>query len=201
MTGTAGQQRVPREYFEGAELPLPPQPEQRRIVAKVDQLMALCDELEQHQGRRREKRTRLNQASLHRLTTAQGEGELAAHWRRVRENFDVLYDVPETVADLRQAVLHLAVRGKLVPQDPEDEPASVLFDRIQTERERLYEAGKMRKPKKLPPVSRCRAVRTCRTGWELGAVGADQWLINKILLDGCAQGTPTFTSGDQGRVP
>ena len=46
MTGTAGQKRVPTEYFAAAPFPLPPLAEQRRIVAKVDQLMALVDQLE-----------------------------------------------------------------------------------------------------------------------------------------------------------
>ena len=48
MTGTAGQQRVPREYFAHTPLPLPPLAEQHRIVAKVDELMGLIDRLEQH---------------------------------------------------------------------------------------------------------------------------------------------------------
>ncbi len=83
-------------------IPLPPAPEQHRIVAQVDQLMTLCDELEERQRRHADKRTRLNQASLNRLTTAEDDMGVAVHWRRVRENFEVLYDTPDTVADLRE---------------------------------------------------------------------------------------------------
>ena len=48
---------------------------------------------------------------------------------------------------LRQKILHLAIRGKLVPQDPNDEPASVLLERIRTEKERLIAEGKIKRPK------------------------------------------------------
>ena len=132
--------------------PLPPLEEQRRIVAKVNELMALCDELEERQRRRAEKRASLNRSALHHLATATDDADLARHWRRIRDHFDVLYEVPETVAELRQAILQLAVRGKLVPQDPNDEPASVLLERIEEEKRRLYNEGKIRKLEKLPPV-------------------------------------------------
>lgn len=66
--------------------------------------------------------------------------------------FDALADAPDGVQRLREIILQLAVRGKLVPQDPGDEPASVLLERIEVEKARLYEAGEIRKPKKLPPV-------------------------------------------------
>ncbi len=49
---------------------------------------------------------------------------------------------------LRQKILDLAIRGKLVPQDPNDEPASVLLERIKEEKERLIKEGKIRKSKK-----------------------------------------------------
>ncbi|MEO1077657.1 MAG: restriction endonuclease subunit S, partial [Bacteroidota bacterium] len=54
---------------------------------------------------------------------------------------------------LRQRILDDAVRGRLVPQDPEDEPASVLLERIAAEKQRLVKAGTIRRAKKLPPVS------------------------------------------------
>ena len=48
---------------------------------------------------------------------------------------------------LRQKILDLAIHGKLVPQDPNDEPASVLLERIRTEKERLIKEGKIKKGK------------------------------------------------------
>jgi type I restriction enzyme S subunit len=70
MTGTAGQKRVPSDYFALNPFPLPPLEEQKRIVAKVDELMRLCDQLEEQQQARRESRTRLNNAVLAPLNNA-----------------------------------------------------------------------------------------------------------------------------------
>ena len=49
---------------------------------------------------------------------------------------------------LRQKILDLAIRGKLVPQDPNDEPASVLLERIREEKERLIKEGKIKRDTK-----------------------------------------------------
>ena len=54
---------------------------------------------------------------------------------------------------LRQKILDLAIRGKLVPQDPNDEPASVLLERIKAEKERLIKEGKIKKSKKSAKTS------------------------------------------------
>ena len=110
---------------------LPPLPEQCRIVEKVDQLMVLCDDLEERQQRRAEARMRLNRASLHHLTAATDDTEMAEHWQRIHHSFHLLYDAPETVTELRQAILQLAVRGKLVPFDANS--ATRPFDKILAE--------------------------------------------------------------------
>jgi type I restriction enzyme S subunit len=140
MTGSAGQKRITRDYFAGKPFPLPPLKEQKRIVAKVDQLMALCNELEARQQKQQQGRVRLNNSALDALLTAREPDEFADHWQRISTNFDLLYDHPETIAKLRAAILQLAVQGKLVPQDPNDEPASVLLERIKAEKERLVNA-------------------------------------------------------------
>ena len=62
---------------------------------------------------------------------------------------------------LRQKILDLAIRGKLVPQDPNDEPASVLLERIKEEKERLIKEGKIRKSKRMAS-SDMPIMRTCR---------------------------------------
>jgi type I restriction enzyme, S subunit len=132
-------------------IPMPPLSEQKRIVAKVDELMALCDELEVKQQAERTKQIALNRASLNALTEANGTS-LAPAWHRVRNHFDHLYTRPETVAELRQTILQLAVMGRLVPQDTNDEPASELLKKIHTEKARLIAEGIIRKPKKHPPI-------------------------------------------------
>lgn len=94
------------------EFPLPPLPEQKRIVAKVDQLMALCDELEARWTKKRETGARLTKSALAALATAEGPEEFDAAWKRVVENFDVLIDRAEKVGELRRTILSLAVRGR-----------------------------------------------------------------------------------------
>ena len=133
-------------------VPLPPFEEQKRIVAKVDLLMALCDQLEARQQKKHEKRILLNNAALDKLLTAPTPEEFAQHWQRICDNFDLLYDVPETVGQLRQSILQLAVQGKLVAQDERDEPASVLLEEIKSEKEQLAKDKKIRKINPLPPI-------------------------------------------------
>ena len=108
--------------------PLPSCEEQKRIVAKVDQLMALCDELETRQRHRHENCVRLNNAAIAQLLTTREPNDFSKHWQSICNNFELLYSVPENIAKLRQAILQLAVQGKLVPQDLNDEPASVLLE-------------------------------------------------------------------------
>lgn len=153
-------------------IPLPPLAEQHRIVAKVDELMALCDELEARQQRRAEARARLNRSALHHLTAASDDAELAAHWERLRENFHLIYDTPESVVELRQAVLQLAVRGQLVPQDPSDEPASVLLERIAVEKERLIAEGKIRQARKIPAINEGEVPFGVPEGWAWARLGS-----------------------------
>jgi type I restriction enzyme S subunit len=117
---------------------LPPLPEQHRIVAKVDDLMALCDRLEAERNAREATHQRLIRAVHHPLTEASTTSGIEQHtaWRRIRDNFADLYTTLESVQALRQTILQLAVQGKLVAQDPSDEPAFNLIENIKKERER-----------------------------------------------------------------
>ena len=132
---------------------LPPFNEQRRIVAKVDQLMSLCDELEARQQKKRESRTHLNSAALDRLLAARAPGEFTQGWRRISDNFDVLYDAPENVSALRRAILQLAVMGKLVEQYPTDETASELLKKIKIKKIKLVNTNKIQNDKKPSKLS------------------------------------------------
>lgn len=134
-------------------IPLPPLAEQRRIVARVDALMALCDALEERQARQGEERRRLLTALVDALLGARDAGEAAAAWARLSESFDLVLAAPEDVAPLRQAVLQLAVQGRLVEQDPQDEPASALLERIRVEKARLVKEGKLKKSEPLAPIT------------------------------------------------
>ncbi len=146
------QQNISQKILKAVAIKLPPLEEQKRIVAKVDQLMTLCDELEARQQKQQQGRMRLNNASLDALLTAREPDEFTDHWQRISTNFDLLYDHPKTIAKLRAAIFQLAVQGKLVPQDPSEVPASVLMERIRAEKERSVEEGGIRKEKPLPAL-------------------------------------------------
>ena len=70
--------------------------------------------------------------------------------KQLLTHFDRITDAPDAIPRLRRFILDLAVRGKLVEQDPEDEPAGELLKRIAAKKKRLVEAGEIRKPKRLP---------------------------------------------------
>ena len=119
------------------DLPLsvPPLAEQRRIVAKVDKLMALCDRLEAARAEREATRDRLSAASLARLDVPDPDPTVfQGHAAFALKNFAPLTTRLDQTKGLRQTILNLAVRGKLVEQDPGDEPASELLKRIASER-------------------------------------------------------------------
>jgi type I restriction enzyme S subunit len=120
-------------------VPVPAVPEQQRIVAKVNELMGLCDRLEAAHAERESRRDRLAAASLHRLNhpaDTDGPEVIREHARFYLNHLPRLTTRPEQIKQLRQTILNLAVRGKLVHQDPNDEPASELLKRIQAERMR-----------------------------------------------------------------
>ena len=110
-------------------VPLPPLAEQHRIVAKVDELMALCDRLEAARAEREATRDRLAAASLARLNAPDPE-TFQDDARFALDALPALTTRPDQIKQLRQTILNLAVRGKLVPQDPNDEPASEVLARF-----------------------------------------------------------------------
>ncbi|MCD4841004.1 MAG: restriction endonuclease subunit S [Methanosarcinales archaeon] len=173
--------------------PLPPYEEQQRIVAKVDQLMALCDQLEDRQQKKYEQRIHLNNAVLDKLLTAPTPEEFAQHWQRICDDFNLLYDAPETVGQLRQAILQLAVQGKLVPQDERDEPASVLLEKAKTDKERLIKEKKIKRKKPSLPIG--------PQDLEYKLPGKWEWTrlldICEFITDGTHQ-TPKYT--EDGRI-
>ncbi len=115
--------------------------------------MALCDELERQQAERERVRMQANTAAVHTLLQSDSPTVFTRNWHRIRDRFDLLYSDPANVQQLRQGILQLAVQGKLVPQDPEDEPAEELLKRIDAEREQFVEAKKIRRQKYLGPVA------------------------------------------------
>ena len=130
-TGIA-QKTIPLSGLRRLLIPLPPLAEQRRIVANVDELMALCDRLATARKERETTRDRLATASLAHLNTPPDPDPAVFqnHVVFALDNLTPLTTRPDQIKVLRQAILNLAVRGKLVEQDPEDEPAGETLSRL-----------------------------------------------------------------------
>ncbi len=109
-----------KEKMERISVPVPPLAEQNRIVAKVDELMALCDRLDAEQADAEAAHARLVDALLAALTRSTDAADFAANWQRLAAHFDTLFTTEAAIDALKQTVLQLAVRGKLVPQDFKD---------------------------------------------------------------------------------
>ena len=107
---------------------VPPRAEQKRIVTKVDELMALCDQLEQQQQQRDNLRTATRKSAIDAISTATRPEELEAAWKRINNNWEVIADTPESIDSLRELILDLAVRGDLGITDISDAKAPTLWD-------------------------------------------------------------------------
>ncbi|EPN7353747.1 restriction endonuclease subunit S [Escherichia coli] len=150
---------------------LPPIAEQERIVEKVSSLMSLCDQLEQQSLTSLDAHQQLVETLLGTLTDSQNTAELAENWARISEHFDTLFTTEASVDALKQTILQLAVMGKLVPQDPNDEPASELLKRIAQEKAQLVKEGNIKKQKPLPPISDEEKPFELPEGWEWCRIG------------------------------
>lgn len=147
-------------------VPLPPLKEQHRIVAKVDELMLLCDQLEQQTEASIKAHATLVEVLLATLTDSTDANELAQNWARLSENFDSLFTTEQSIEAFKQTALQLAVMGKLVPQNPDDEPASVLLEKIAEEKDKLVKEKKIKRAKPLPLIDDDEKPFELPRGWE-----------------------------------
>ena len=149
---------------------LPPLEEQKRIVAKVDELMALCDKLEVQQQQQANNVLRANTAAINSLLNpADPKSSFEQNWQRIAEHLNTLYGCTlpmpkgqgrkkkhlvglENVKALRQVILQLAVTGKLVPQNSNNNPANLLIDSIKSTKNELLKAKVINKQSVFSPV-------------------------------------------------
>jgi type I restriction enzyme S subunit len=168
-------------------VPIPPLAEQKRIVTKVNELMQLCDQLEQTTEANLDAHQTLVENLLSTLTNASDYASFQSAWQRIAAHFDSLFTTEHSIDQLKQTILQLAVMGKLVPQDPNDEPASVLLEKIAAEKARLVKEKKIKKQKALPPIGEEEKPFDLPEGWEWCQL---QSLVT-ILGDGL-HGTPSY---------
>lgn len=135
MTGIIGGVSIAK--FIEIPIPLPPLEEQHRIVAKVDQLIAQCDVLENLRIEREKKRLTTHAAALSQLLDTTGDRSADDAWAFITQHFGDLYSVKENVTELRKTILQLAVRGRLSDQTDEDGSATETLAKVASERRRF----------------------------------------------------------------
>ncbi|MGY0312641.1 restriction endonuclease subunit S [Alteromonas macleodii] len=170
-TGTSVPQ-INNKDVEPLLFPCPPIDEQRRIVEKVNELKSLCDLLESQTEASIEAHQTLVKSLLETLTNAKDADELNESWQCISEHFDVLFTTEESIDQLKQTILQLAVMGKLVKQDPNDEPASKLLERIAAEKEQLIKDKKIKKQTELKEVNESDFPFSTPEGWAVVRLGA-----------------------------
>ncbi len=112
------------------KIPLPPLNEQKRIVEKINQLMALCDELEKLKEQKEAKKLTVHKSAINQLLDSKDESNSQKGWHFISNHFNDIYTVKENVSELRSAILQLAMQGKLVPQDSNDQSVSELLKKL-----------------------------------------------------------------------
>jgi type I restriction enzyme S subunit len=166
-----GQPKINKTEYKNCKLPLPSTEEQHRIVAKVDELMALCDQLEAQTEASIDAHKTLVEVLLATLTDAKNADELNDNWQTISQHFDALFTTQASIEQLKQTILQLAVMGKLVKQNPNDEPAAKLLERIATEKQQLIKDGKIKKQKPLSPITDEFKPFGLPVGWEFERFG------------------------------
>ena len=169
MTGIIG--GISTGKFTQIPIPLPPLAEQKRIVAQVDRLMTFLDGLEAKQKVRLQTKRLLGRSALEQLEQAENPTETMAAWAKINKQASWLFKSPENLKSLRQSILQLAVQGKLVPQDPNDEPVSELLKKVRVEQEKQNREGKAKKGKTLPLLKEEERWFEIPEGWEFERLG------------------------------
>ncbi|MBB1364991.1 restriction endonuclease subunit S [Pseudoalteromonas sp. SR44-5] len=167
---------------------IPPTKEQQRIVAKVDELMSLCDALEAQTENSITAHQTLVEVLLEALLQSPEQGatpeqtaeQFQQNWHRLSEHFDTLFTTIASIDTLKQTILQLAVMGKLVPQNPNDEPAAKLLERIAAEKAQLIKDKKIKKQKPLPAITDEEKPFELPRGWEWCRV----WDVAELITSG-----------------
>lgn len=149
---------------------LPPLEEQHRIVQKVDELMALCDRLEQQTSDQLEAHETLVDTLLGTLTQSEDATDLADNWARLATHFDTLFTTEQSIDKLKQTILQLAVMGRLVEQDARDAPASELLNMVQDAERRLRNSGKIRGKRSGRSDAHQSPTQKLPAGWEFASL-------------------------------
>jgi type I restriction enzyme S subunit len=155
-------------------VPLPTLNEQHRIVTKIEFLMSEIDKLEESLQKKEHLMELLPKAVVDAIGKCQTVDELREQLKFVIENYETIFETPESMQELRNVILQLAIEGKLVPQDPSDESASELLNKIKIEKDKLVKEGSIKKQQPLEPIEEEEIPFEIPESWEwvrLGDIG------------------------------
>ncbi|MCI6153388.1 MAG: restriction endonuclease subunit S [Fusobacterium perfoetens] len=153
---------------------LPPLEEQKRIVEKVEKLQELTKKLKEIYILNENNRENLKKSILEEIEKSNSDKKLYNSLELVFNNFDKVIKTKEDIKDIRNLILSLAIKGKLVEQNQNDESASELLKRIKEEKERLIKDKVIKKEKPLPPIEKEEIPFEIPKSWEwvrLGEIG------------------------------
>lgn len=152
-SGEGGAQpNISKEKIVNTVFGLPSTEEQHDIVQNIEYMFSIIDKLGKCLVKKEHLLELLPQGVVDAIGSCQTSEELKTQLEVVIENFEEIFQTPESMQSLRNVILQLAIEGKLVDQDPSDEPASELLKKIKAERDQLVAEKKIKKPKKLEPI-------------------------------------------------
>ncbi|PHE54665.1 restriction endonuclease subunit S [Bacillus pseudomycoides] len=170
--GSAMKNMTSVEYLKKEVLfALPSLNEQQRILEKVDQLMNFCEVLKKRLEKKQKREEGLNISAFSSLEQSLTPEELKRNLQFVITNFSSLCTDTKRVQQLRNAIVSLAVKGKLILQGSDDEPASTLLDKMKQEKEQLIKEKKIKKEKAFLPISKEEKLYKLPRGWEWVRLG------------------------------
>ncbi|WP_197707379.1 hypothetical protein [Sphingobium sp. LB126] len=181
-------------------VPLPPLPEQHRIVAKIDELMALCDRLEEARKEREAARDRLTAASLARLNVPNpDQATFSIHARFALNNLTKLSPQHRQVAQWKATILELAARGKLSLEESQDTPPAKALEAIAEAREALVRGKVLRREKPLADICSEELPFLAPASWawvRLGDIALFTQYGTSLKAEQTTAGVPVLTMGN-----
>jgi type I restriction enzyme S subunit len=182
-TNKQAQPKLALKRIADTVIPIPPKDEQGRIVAKVNELMGLCDRYEVAKQTRDNLRQQLKGSAITSLMNAETDEDLDAAWAIVRDNWQNFSQHLGDVDSLQKLISQLAIKGKLVPQHSIDKPASELIEKVRSEKVQLVKEKKIPKPTKLEPIKGSNLPYTLLHSWSWVRLGE----ISKFIEYGTSE--------------
>lgn len=190
QTGIAYPAINDKQFFSGL-VPLPPTAEQNRIVAKVDELMRLCDALERQTEDSLKAHQTLVETCLATLTNSQTPEDLTQNWTRIEAQFDTLFTTEKSIQALEAAIVELGVTGLLVPQSDADEPATQLMQRVANDIAAYSKLNRIRPVKPTRITEKESKAERLPSGWIETRLSS----LFRVVTDGDHQAPPRAGDG------